>query len=227
MKLPLLDNIMWNCLAGPHARFAIGGGGIRRYAPGFSPIVGCEDPHHPDFPALERFCAPGDSFYVDIWSGPIPPGWRLDKEARMFKMIWDARAPDVDPAPDAIPLRVEHASQALALAVLTNPGPFGIRTPELGEYFGYFERGSLVAMAGERMCAGDLHELSGICTHPDHAGRGLAKKLTLKLVFRQLHRGKRPFLHVLSHNTAARALYAKLGFREYRETVIRVVTRLG
>jgi predicted GNAT family acetyltransferase len=76
------------------------------------------------------------------------------------------------------------------------------------------------------MCAGDLHEVSGICTHPEYLGRGLAKKLTLKLVLRQLQRGKRPFLHVLIHNTPARALYEKLGFHNYRETVVRVLTRL-
>ena len=40
----LLDNIMWNCLSGPHAKFATGSGAVRRYAPGFSPIVGCENP---------------------------------------------------------------------------------------------------------------------------------------------------------------------------------------
>jgi ribosomal protein S18 acetylase RimI-like enzyme len=108
---------------------------------------------------------------------------------------------------------------------LTNPGPFGIRTPELGEYFGYFAGGRLIAMAGERMCAGDLHEVSGICTHPDHQGKGLARRLTLKLVHRQTQRGKTPFLHVISQNAAARALYAKLGFREYLETVVRVITR--
>ena len=39
----LLDNIMWNCLSGPHAKFAAGEGPVRRYAPGFSPIVGFED----------------------------------------------------------------------------------------------------------------------------------------------------------------------------------------
>jgi hypothetical protein len=32
-----------------------------------------------------------------------------------------------------------NASQALELARLTNPGPFGIRTIELGDYVGCFE----------------------------------------------------------------------------------------
>jgi ribosomal protein S18 acetylase RimI-like enzyme len=221
--IALLDNIMWNCLSGPHAEFATGEGAIRRYAPGFSPIVGCEDPGRPDFDTLSRYCQPGDAFYVDIWSGTPPPGWEIEKEARMFKMVWQAPTPREDAAPDAIPLRPEHASQAVELAKLTNPGPFGIRTPELGEYFGYFDGGRLIAMAGERLCAGDLHEISGICTHPDYQGKGLARKLSLKLVLRQMLRGKTSFLHVLGHNTAARNLYEKLGYRNYRETTVRVV----
>jgi GNAT superfamily N-acetyltransferase len=222
----LLDNIMWNCLSGPHAKFATGEGAVRRYAPGFSPIVGCEDPQRPDFATLARFCEPGDSFYTDIWSGAAPAGWRIDRDTRMWKMIWDAPMPAEDAAPDAIPLRTEHASQAVELAKLTNPGPFGIRTPELGEFFGYFDGGRLVAMAGERLCAGELHEISGICTHPDFQGRGLAKKLSLKLVYRQMKRGETTFLHVISHNAAARGLYEKMGFRDYLETAVRVVTRL-
>jgi len=223
----LLDNIMWNCLSGPHAQFATGAGAVRRYAPGFSAIVGCEDPERPDFATLEKFCTPGDGFYFDVWSGAPPAGWRIDKEARMYKMIWEAPAPIEDAAPDASTLRPEQYSQALALAKLTNPGPFGPRTPELGEYFGYFEGGQLVAMAGERMCAGDLHEISGICTDPRFQGRGLAKKLTLKLVHRQMQRGKTPFLHVMTHNTSAYALYEKMGFRVCRETTVRVVTRVA
>jgi ribosomal protein S18 acetylase RimI-like enzyme len=221
-----LDNIMWNCLAGPHAKFATGAGDVRRYAPGFSPIVGCRDPRQPDFDTLSNYCEPEECFYIDVWSGAAPAGWRIDREARMFKMVWDAPAPTQDAAPDAIPLKPEHASQAVELAKLTNPGPFGIRTPELGEYFGYFDGGRLMAMAGERMRAANLHEVSGICTHPDFQGRGFARKLTLKLVYRQLQRGETPFLHVMGPNTAARALYAKLGFRDYLETLVRVVTRI-
>ena len=223
--MALLDNIMWNCLSGPHAKFAAGAGEVRRYAPGFSPIVGCANPQRPDFAALANYCEPGASFYIDVWSGTPPPDWQIIREATMFKMVWDHSMPPEDPAPDATALQPEHAAQALELATLTNPGPFGIRTPELGEYFGYFEDGRLIAMAGERLCIAHLHEVSGICTHPDFQGRGLARKLTLKLVRRQMQRGKTSFLHVMSHNTSARKLYEKMGFRNHRETVVRVVTR--
>jgi predicted GNAT family acetyltransferase len=185
--------------------------------------VGFQDPHHPDFATLARYCQPGDALYSDIWEGAAPAGWEIEKEARMFKMVWQAPMPSDDPAPDAIALRPEHASQAVELARLTNPGPFGIRTLELGDYFGYFDGDRLIAMAGERMCAGSLHEVSGICTHPDYQGRGLARKLTGKLVLRQMQRGKISFLHVMSHNSGARALYEKMGFRNYRETTVRVV----
>jgi len=221
----VLDNIMWNCLSGPHAKFAAGEGNVRRYAPGFSPILGFANPAQPDFAALEKICGPGESFYCDIWTGKPPTGWQIEKEATMFKMVWSAALPDRDAAPDAVALRPEHAPQAVELAKLTNPGPFGIRTPELGEYFGYFDGDRLIAMAGERMCAGDMHEVSGICTHPDFQGRGFAKQLTLKLIRRQMQRGKTPFLHVMSHNTGARALYDKMGFRDYLETVVRVIAR--
>ncbi len=221
----LLDNIMWNCLSGPHAKFATGDGDVRRYAQGFSPILGFANPERPDFPALEKICAPGESFYCDIWTGTPPHGWQIEKEATMFKMVWSAALPDSDAAPDAVALRPEHAVEAAALAKLTNPGPFGIRTPELGEYFGYFDGDRLIAMAGERFCAGDLHEVSGICTHPDFQGRGLARKLTLKLIRRQMQRGKTTFLHVMSHNTGARALYEKMGFQIRRETICRVISR--
>ena len=78
-------------------------------------------------------------------------------------------------------------------------------------------------MAGERMHAGKLREISGVCTHPDFQGRGLARRLMLKLVRLQMQRGEAPFLHVMRDNTGAKRLYQKMGFREYRESVVRVV----
>lgn len=221
----LLDNIFWSCLSGPHAKYATGVDHIRRYGPGFSPIIGSRNAQRPDFDAIAPYCAPGEPIYIDIWSGAVPAGWTIEKEARMFKMIWDAPLPEADAAPDAVLLAPEHAPLALELAQLTNPGPFGVRTPELGDYFGYFDDGRLIAMAGERTLAEGLREVSGICTHPDFQGRGLARKLTLKLVRRHMQRGLRTFLHVMSHNSGARHLYSKMGFRDHLETTVRVIHR--
>jgi GNAT superfamily N-acetyltransferase len=223
----LLDDVFWQAMRGAQARFTEGDAVARRYAHGFSPIVAFADREHPDFAALAPVCDPGERFYCDTWSGPVQPGWAIVLESTMLRMVWDAPVPDVDPAPEAVPLQPSHATQAVALATVTNPGPFGPRTPELGDYFGLFEGASLIAMGGERLEAGPLREVSGICTHPASQGRGLAGRLTTKLVRRQLLRGQRPFLHVMSRNTGARALYEKLGFVVYTETVVRVVERLA
>jgi GNAT superfamily N-acetyltransferase len=206
-------------------QFSAGNDSARRYAPGFSPIVGFPDQAKPDFSALEAFCEPGEHFYSDGWAGPAPGGWEVEFETTMFKMIWDGVMPEADAAPDALPLGAQHAQQALELAQLTRPGPFGLRTIELGEYFGCFQGSRLIAMAGERMHAGSLREISGVCTHPNYQGRGLAKKLMLKLIRRQLLRNETPFLHVMSNNTGARGLYERMGFRNHRESVVRVVSR--
>jgi ribosomal protein S18 acetylase RimI-like enzyme len=219
-----LDNIAWQTLSGPHAMFASGAGHVRRYARGFSPILGFANPERPDFDTLGKFCDPGEHFYSDGWSGSVQPGWQIDAESTVFKMLWSAEVPAGEQAPEAVRLVPEHAAQALDLASLTHPGPFGPRTIELGEYFGIFDGQRLVAMAGERMWAGTLREISGVCTHPDYQGRGYARRLTLKLVRRQMHRGETPFLHVMRENAGARRLYERLGFRKYREAVLRVIS---
>ena len=219
----LLDNIVWHSLVGQHSRFSSGTDETRRYAVGFSPIVGFANPAQPNLAALTPYCAPGEHFYCDGWSGPASTGWHIETESTMFKMVWAGVMPDKDEAPEAIRLGAEHASQALELAKLTNPGPFGLRTIELGEYFGCFEGPRLVAMAGERLCAGPVHEISGVCTHPDFQGRGLARRLMMKLIRRQMRRQKTPFLHVMTANDRAHGLYLRMGFRDYRQSVVRVI----
>ncbi|MDB5753829.1 MAG: family N-acetyltransferase [Massilia sp.] len=221
---PLLDDIFWRTLTGPHAQYASGAGGARRYARGFSPILGFADFRQPDFAALAPYCEAGEHFYCDSWTGAAPDGWRIDAEATMFRMVWNAALPTADLAPDAVALGSGHAAQALALATLCKPGPFGPRTIELGEYFGYFDGERLVAMAGQRMRAEGFTEISGVCTHPDYQGRGMARKLMAKLVHRQMERKERPFLHVMSSNEAAHQLYLRMGFEDYLESVVRVVS---
>lgn len=224
----ILDNILWHTLSGPHARFSVGTQTVRRYAPGFSPIIGFADELQPDLVALKPFCQSGEHFYCAGWTGVVPAGWRLEAEASMFRMVWAAEVPAEDVRDDAgiVPLTAEHAEAALALATLTNPGPFGLRTLELGEYFGSFENGQLVAMAGERMQAGEFHEISGVCTHPDFQAKGLARRLMLALIRRQLQHGETPFLHVMSDNATAHGLYQRMGFEDYCEVPVRVISRL-
>jgi len=219
----LLDRIFWHVLTGPHARFAAGESEARRYARGFSPILAFADVNRPDFAALAPYCDAGEHFYCEGWSGKAPDGWRIDAESTMYRMVWHAAPLAFDGAPAATALGPEHANQAVQLAALCRPGPFGPRTIELGEYFGTFDGARLVAMAGERMHATGLREISGVCVHPDHQGRGLARQLIAKLVHRQMARGETPFLHVMRANDAAHRLYLEMGFVDYLESVVRVV----
>ena len=224
----LLDNIVWHSLVSSHARFAVGQGGARRFAPGFSPIIGFENPLAPDWAALTEFCQTGESFYTAGWSDSVPAGWNLEMASTMFQLVWrgevslDARVGD-----DAICLGPEHAESALELARLTHPGPFGVRTLELGQYFGYFEGKQLIAMAGERLHAAPFREISGVCTHPTQQGKGWARRLMTRLIRLQVSRGEIPFLHVMRENHLARGLYARMGFAEHRESVVRVISKLA
>ena len=164
-------------------------------------------------------CEPGERFYCSEWSGAVPDGWTLERDARMLVMVWTgAAAPPEDPTLDAVPLRGEHVPQMCALAELTRPGPFDTRTIEFGEYFGVFEGDRLVAMAGERMqdrhlreVSGDLHASGSAGTRPRAAAHRAGRPA------RASTRGETPFLHVVATNARAIALYERMGFTIARE----------
>ena len=42
-----------------------------------------------------------------------------------------------------------------------------------------------------------------------------------------MQRGDRPFLHVASGNTGANGLYLRMGFRDHKESVVRILSRVG
>ena len=101
----------------------------------------------------------------------------------------------------------------IELTALTKPGPFGPRTHELGTYVGIRDGGKLVAMAGERLKVPGYTEVSAVCTHPDHLGKGYARVLMKEVMRAIRERGETPFLHVRGDNARAIALYERLGFR--------------
>jgi GNAT superfamily N-acetyltransferase len=220
-----LDNIIWFVFIGAYVEYVVGTKGVRCYAIGFALMVGFANPARPDFAALAACCKADEQLYCSDWDCEVPTGWRIHAENSLRRMVWEGAIPATDAFPDAIQLGPQHANQVFELAQLTKPGPFGLRSIELGEYFGWFEDGRLAAMAGERLHAGTLREISGICTHPNFRGRGLASRLTSKLIRRVMQRGETPILHVISDNPTAFRLYQQMGFSLYRETPARVISR--
>jgi predicted GNAT family acetyltransferase len=124
-----------------------------------------------------------------------------------------------------VPLNENYLVQMLDLIELTRPGPFQPGTIEMGDYFGVFDQGELVAMAGERLFAYPFREISGVCTRPGYEGRGLARSLMQLLIGRQLQRNEVPFLHVVEANINAKRIYEKMGFESVRKTIIRQIVR--
>jgi predicted GNAT family acetyltransferase len=117
--------------------------------------------------------------------------------------------------------------EMLALAQLTEPGPFLSRTHTMGRFIGIRVNGRLAAMAGERMRFPGFTEVSGVCTHPDYRGRGFARKLSSVVANATQQRGEQPFLHAWTTNRAAINLYERLGF-EFRTAVeVAVLMRQG
>ncbi|WP_438852695.1 GNAT family N-acetyltransferase [Brevundimonas nasdae] len=104
------------------------------------------------------------------------------------------------------------APAMLALATLTKPGPFRSSTRKLGPFIGVKQDGELIAMAGRRLRVDGFTELSGICTHPDHRGKGLAAALSRAVVAEILATGETAFLHAFADHAATIAFYRSLGF---------------
>jgi GNAT superfamily N-acetyltransferase len=221
-----LDRAMWLAFDGPQRHLTVGDHRARRFAAGFSPIIIFPDRTRPDFEAIEAHCEPGEQFYVEGWDGPAPAGWQIHSETFMTLMTWRLGADIPDPPTLAHrDLDAADVASMLELVGLTNPGPFGPRTRELGDYVGVFDGDRLVSMAGERFHLPGHREISGVCTHPAHRGRGYARALMSVLIRRQLERGERPFLHVMLPNRSARELYARMGFIEYHTMPVRVLQR--
>ena len=223
--LRLLDTCIWQSLCGPHRDFSVGTETIRRYAPGFSPIISFAQGARPNWAAFSPYCAPGEACYCDAWSGPLPLDWTVDVDSAALMMVWAGNRLPVADGPSIVPLEARHADQMVDLATRTHPGPFGLRTRELGDFFGCFDNGRLIAMAGERFWAEPFREISGVCTDPAYQGRGLARRLMATLVARHQARGQTSFLHVMRDKPEVRQLYERLGFVAYRERVVRVITR--
>ncbi|WP_327167785.1 GNAT family N-acetyltransferase [Streptomyces subrutilus] len=207
-----LDNPVWSALHGAHRDVAeFGPAGLAaRYSTDTTPFAGLADPRDPRAWAdLAELVGPGRSVWVTGLLTP-PPGWETTVALPGVQL--DGRAVRAEPAPDAVRLGPADVPEMLELVALTRPGPFLDRTVELGTYLGVRQGGRLVAMAGERMRPAGWSELSAVCTHPDHRGRGLAARLIRAVAAEVRERGESPFLHAAAQNTGAVRLYESMGF---------------
>lgn len=220
-----LDRPVWNSLNMGWSRLARGDAGALRLDPDYGPFGAAADFSPPSLKALaELVPAGGQVWTAETEESPVPPGLAVLRTAELHQMILDNLHP-LGTSADIVPLAESNAEEMMALAHLTEPGPFFARTNRLGDFVGVKQKGRLVAMAGERMKLDGFTEVSGVCTHPDHRGHGYAGALMSIVAQKIIARGETPFLHSYSTNTGAIALYERLGFVLRRQVRVTILSR--
>lgn len=211
-----LGNPIWQAATTRQQNFAYGEGQARRYYSEVLPMAALEDHSAEAVAVLTAMVRPGERVWLfEEVRALRAPHWREARRIPGFQMVCDALRSEHELAngPRSVMLDpVADTAEMAALKAIAFPGFFGIRTPELGRYRGIRVGGELVAMAGERLALPGFREVSAICTHPAHLGRGYARQLTREATAAILDDGDMAFLHVADGNGAAIHIYERLGF---------------
>ena len=220
MHTHILDNPMYNALLTEHSSVAIGTGLARRFPSQVAPFGGLE---------LGGDCELRDLFdqgerAVFVGVTPLDPGsWIPVKEFNVIQMVYSGNSSVTEQSSVQLLGEVD-VSAMLTLTTLVYPSYFRPETARLGEYCGIYSNNELIAMAGIRMKLPGYEEVSAICTHLDHRGKGLGSTVTSYMVQRILARGNSPFLHTECDNPA-QEMYRKLGFEPRSTLPVKVMER--
>jgi ribosomal protein S18 acetylase RimI-like enzyme len=220
-----LDHPVWNALTTRQQALAEGSALARRYPPAVAPFADIAEMSPPGFAALAALMS-GSELAVLFTPDPVtPPAEFKVLLAKTGEQMIGTPAESPGGGMEIVTLGVDDVPAMMALTALTKPGPFSVRTHELGTFLGIRIDGQLAAMAGERMKPADYTEITAVCVHPTHRGRGYGQIL-LAAIARQISaRGEIPFLHVFSDNTSAIALYRRQGMEIRRRLHVTVLQR--
>ena len=219
-----LDNPVWASLRERHAQLGLLARDLGRYRAEVAPFAAVSADGLDAAAGLEQLVHPGEEV---LFVGPaprLPAHWQVQAPVPIAQMVSPARI-ESNGLAQVILLGEVHLADMLALTALVYPHYFRPGTPRMGRYIGIYDGTVLAAMAGERMGFDGHQEISAVCTHPDHTGRGHARQLVAELNNAIVAAGQVPFLHVSPQNTRAKALYEQLGFRHRRDVLLRAVRR--
>lgn len=215
MRIDKLDNPAWFSLTETHSLFVIADNNIKFYHPDYCPFGGFT--HTDTEKGIEAYASLTSDFYIVGERPVINDSIKLVKELVCDQMVLDHKI-DIELDEQIVPLCDEI--QCIDLAELVNlvqPGYFKAKTTKLGDYFGIYKDGKLVAVTGERMKMEGYTEVSAVVTHPEYIGKGYAKQLITHICNKIQQEGKTPYLHVAETNLNAIKLYEKLGFKHRRK----------
>jgi ribosomal protein S18 acetylase RimI-like enzyme len=226
-----LADIVWSALTTGHQHLALINGDVRKYPSDVAPFAAFASnlPAEEAAAGLHALMQPDEMCYV-IADKPLDefPGLTSEGALPTVQMAWpdDLAIPEPNPAaPEIVPLTCADAPEMMELIEIAFPGFFRARTCLMGPYSGIRENGRLIAMAGDRMVTDKLREVSGVCTHPDHTGKGLATQLILHKLREHRERGCGSFLHAAAANTRAIPIYERLGFVHTRQFLLQRIRR--
>lgn len=210
-----LDNVIWNALTTRQSHFAESCGEAVRFLREVTLLSAFRAPGDSGYESLAALVGPNGTAAVFLDDPYQPrPGWEVIATAPLLQMVCEnGVAPQGLPACEILELGDADSADMIELTSLTKPGPFGKRTHELGNYVGIRQNGKLVAMSGQRLQVPGYTEVSAVCTHPEHTGRGYAAAVMQEVMRRIRDRGEIPFLGVRGDNARAITLYERLGFR--------------
>jgi ribosomal protein S18 acetylase RimI-like enzyme len=222
--------MIWNAITTGNADIATVDGDAGIYKPDIAPFAGMKELNVKNLDKLYEMTAPGQRAAIHYFDSPPmdTDKWSTLQQMDITQMVYEAPVTSFTTKTSEliVTLNDEHIPAMLELTKLTKPGPFFQNTILFGNYFGIFIDGRLAAMAGQRMHPVPYMEVSAVCTHPDHRGRGYAKALMLRVMQLILENSFTPFLHVLSSNTGAIQLYESIGYRIRKQFFMDVVKRL-
>jgi ribosomal protein S18 acetylase RimI-like enzyme len=208
-----LDNPAWNALISGNSNLALGTDRVKYFDNQVSPYVAFDKNSPENFNLLNQVLPyKTASLFLTMSETEIPAPWKLLRIVPGIQMVHDQFPELEQPSVPIVPLNYEHVPQMIELTKLTNPGPFAAKTIGFGHYYGIFADNKLVAMCGERLHPFEYIEISAVCTHPDHTGKGYSRQLLINQVNRIRAAGAKPFLHVRITNERAIKVYESVGF---------------
>ena len=215
----LFANPVWHALHAKHRHLAVSAGDACRYPAEVVPFAAIAAPTSGALRQLHSLLAPGEFVWLIGENYPRLPELRFEETLDCLQLILPEAVVPPDPTIEIVRMFDANAAEMVALTDVAFPGFFRIRTCEMGSYYGVRSDGELIAMGGERLMLEGYSEISGVCTHPAHRGKGLAASLIWRLVQDHRRDGLVSWLHVAAANRRALDLYLRLGFE-----VVRTVT---
>jgi GNAT superfamily N-acetyltransferase len=221
----LFTNPVWHALQTKHRHFAVTDGDACRYPADVAPFAAVATPSRSALQSLHSLLVPGDYVWLVGESYPSLPELTCEETLECLQMALPEEVSPPSPALDIVRLSNANAPEMVALTTLAFPGFFRSRTCEMGSYFGVRSDGELIAMSGERLMLDGYPELSGVCTHPAHRGKGYAASLLWHLVRNHRREGLVSWLHVNAANHRAIELYRRMGFTVARKVTLHRISR--